>query len=271
MLSADLYRRIQANAVRGTERHWAIIPPLVAKRLRPQVVHVADALLTMLPKSDALRLNRVIALGHRGEASEAAIDEIVARYRAARVKRFSVLVGPGPQSKAIGRWLEARDFARTPGYSLLVRDAAEPVPRVETTLRVRRYGPALVDRALDILGEAFGMAPSRREWAKAAGVSRDYEHYMAFAGTTGVAVAALRMHGGLAWLGGAATRTRWRGRGAQSALIAARLRSARRAGCAWAWSETSEPLRGRPDGSRRNLTRLGFEQACVEPIYVWEA
>ena len=93
---------------------------------------------------------------------------------------------------------------------------------------------------------------------------------MAFAGRIAVAVAAVRIDQGLAWLGGAATRTRWRGRGAQSALIAARLRRAQRAGCGWAWSETHEPMRGRPDGSRRNLTRLGFEQVLVEPIYVWE-
>src|SRR5438874_1933899 len=109
-MNAELLRRIQVMANRGTERHWALIPADVAKRMRPEVVHVADALLTIMPKSNALRLNRACGLGHRGEASEAAIDEIVERYRQARVKRFSVLLGPGPQIPRITRWLEARGF-----------------------------------------------------------------------------------------------------------------------------------------------------------------
>jgi hypothetical protein len=269
-MNADLLRRIQVMTVSGTERHWALIPPATAKRLRPRVDHVADALLTMMARSDALRLNRVTALGHRGEASAAAIDTIIERYREAKIRRFSLLLGPGPQAERIRDWLEARGFRRHQGYVLLVRDARIPVPKVETDLSVRRTGRAEAARAVDVLAEAFAMGSGHREWAIASNGSTHYEHYMAFAGRTAVAVGAMRIDGDLAWLGGAATRTRWRGRGAQSAIIAARLRRAQRAGCAWAWSETAEPVRGRPDGSRRNLVRFGFEPACVEPVYVWE-
>lgn len=84
-----------------------------------------------------------------------------------------------------------------------------------------------------------------------------------------VAVGALRIEGDLAWFGGTATLPRWRHRGAHTAVIGARLRRAARAGCRWVWVETAAPARGRPDGSRRNLLRMGFEQVCLRPTFVW--
>jgi hypothetical protein len=71
-------------------------------------------------------------------------------------------------------------------------------------------------------------------------------------------------------LGGGATRTRWRRRGAHHALILARLRRAASLGCRWVWVETAAPARGRPDGSRRNLLRLGFREVAGKPLFVWE-
>src|SRR5262245_56874393 len=131
-MNADLLRRIQVMTVSGAERHWELIPPVTAKRMRPRVEHVADALLTMMTRSDALRLNRVTAFGHRGEASVAALDTIIERYRAAKIRRFSLLLGPGPQVERIKGWLEARRFRRHHGYLLLLRDVRIPVPKVET-------------------------------------------------------------------------------------------------------------------------------------------
>ena len=74
---ARLLRQIEAMGVRATEQHWALIPPALAKRLRPRVGRVGDALLTSVATSDSLRMNRVIGLGSRGCATEAKIDEIV--------------------------------------------------------------------------------------------------------------------------------------------------------------------------------------------------
>lgn len=265
---AAVLRRIQAMAHRGTERHWALIPPDLAKRMKPQVVHVGDAVLTIMTNSDALRINRVTGLGYRGAASEAMIDEIIDRYRSARVRRFSLMLGPVPQRETIERWLIARRFGRTPGNVLLVRDCAVPVAAVETELRVRRARGKQVEVAVDILSEAFSTPPSRRRWALAEARSGDYECFLAWAGEEPVATAGVRIERDIAWLGGAGTATQWRRHGAQSALIAARLERAASAGCAWAWSEAAEHVPGRPDGSRRNLTRLGFLQASIVPQYV---
>jgi GNAT superfamily N-acetyltransferase len=59
-----------------------------------------------------------------------------------------------------------------------------------------------------------------------------------------------------------------RGRGAQSALIAARLEAARRAGCHWACVETSADTPEKPNPSTHNLRRLGFTDAYERPNWV---
>lgn len=262
-------RRAEAMAITGTEGHWALMPPELARKLRPRVTRIADAQLTLLETSDSLRLNRVIGLGHRGRASAGAIDEIIAFYRAARLRRFSMLLSPGPQLEQIEGWLRARRFRRAAGQALLVRDARLPVPEVETSLRVararRQDGPAIVS----ILERCFGIPASRRAWTRAAAAAPRHEHFLAWDGARSVGVAGLRIQSDLAWLGGAATLTRWRRRGGQRALIAARLRRAQRAGCRWAWVETAIRRPGRPGVSRRNLLAMGFEEVCEKPSWVW--
>lgn len=70
------------------------------------------------------------------------------------------------------------------------------------------------------------------------------------------ATGVLAMHEGIALLAGASTRPAWRRRGAQSALLAARLRHARQAGCDLAM------ICARPGSdSHRNAERRGFRVA----------
>jgi GNAT superfamily N-acetyltransferase len=121
---------------------------------------------------------------------------------------------------------------------------------------------------LGVLSASFPGPGSRRGWALAAATAPDYESFVARIGDRIVGVGSLSARGGVAWIGGGATLARWRGRGVHSALIAARLRRAARLGCRWAWAETAAPEPGRPQGSRRNLLRLGFEEACVKRQYI---
>ena len=236
--------RIEAMAVRGRERQWSHIPAELARAVRPRVVRFGDALVTLMEKSDSLRVNRVIGLGHRGEASEQTIDAIVAVFTSAKLRRFSIEVGPGPQVENITRWLRERGFARHGGYSLLLRDPSLPLPRVPGGVRAVRARGTNLDVVIDIFSETFATPASRRGWSLAAAKSGDVEYFLAFVGTRPAGV---------------------------GALIAARLRRAARLGCRWAWSETAEPARGRPAISRRNLLRLGFEEACNKSCFLWQA
>src|SRR5206468_296930 len=93
---------------------------------------------TLLRTSDALRVNRVIGLGHAGGAKAPMIDDLIARYRTAGLKRFSVQLGPGPQLEQIAGWLKARGFARHGGTLLLLRDRRRPPHALAAERRPRR-------------------------------------------------------------------------------------------------------------------------------------
>ena len=254
--------------IAATREHWELMPSDLARRLKPRVADVGDGLLTLAAGSDALRMNRVIGLGHRGKAEESMIDEITSIYRGAGLRRFSVLMSPGPQAEEITHWLVARRFRAQGGLAMLARDARSAIRVPKPEVRVKRAARSMAPLIVSIQERCFAFPPSRRAWSIAAATIPTYERYLAYVGARAVAIAALRIEGDMAWLGGAGTLTPWRRRGAQSALIAARLRRAARAGCRWAWVETVAPAPGRPAISRRNLLRLGFEDVCAKPLYV---
>ncbi len=111
----------------------------------------------------------------------------------------------------------------------------------------------------DLLG--FALAAAAR--------TSDIHAFGAFEGERLVAGALLGVHGTSAGLGAAATLPGHRNRGAQRALIAARVAAASEMGCEWVFAETDSTD---ADGqSRRNLVAAGLEVAYERDNWVWRA
>ena len=146
--------------------------------------------------------------------------------------------------------LEERGFTRDYGWMKFTRGVG---PReAHSDLDVVRIGPERADDFATVVAGGFGMP----EWAKplAANVVRHSHTAPAGAG-------ALYVHEGVGWLGFGATLQEFRGRGAQSALLAARIEDARRQGCPEVTTETGEMEDDRPSNSYRNIVRAGFREA----------
>src|SRR5262249_8567830 len=140
----------------------------------------------------------------------------------------------------------------------LVRDVS-PVPETPTDLRIGVFGPDRADEFGRMAGEAFGH-PGLLPPILAAVVGRQGWHpFGALDGDQLVGAGALFVHGDTAWLGSGATAPTHRGRGAQSALIGARVHAAGAAGCRWITVETAADTPEKPNPSTRNLRRLGFQ------------
>jgi ribosomal protein S18 acetylase RimI-like enzyme len=84
-----------------------------------------------------------------------------------------------------------------------------------------------------------------------------------------VAVGGAFVHGDVAQLWGGATLPSHRRRGAQSALLAARLLDAKAAGCRMAVVETATEGPGERNQSFHNVRRVGFSPLYERPNWVW--
>lgn len=167
----------------------------------------------------------------------------------------------------------------------LCADAAYPsLVRAATAMRVDR-GREFVVRRIG-KDEAAGVFARIAPWygtdgipAALQGIERGFaEFHAAFVGADEgagdgddgsmkpVSMGAIIPDGAFAYLGWMGTDPAFRGRGAQAALIAARVNRAVELGAAWCTSETSSVVAT----SLRNLERAGFVTGLVWRVYRWE-
>jgi GNAT superfamily N-acetyltransferase len=201
----------------------------------------------LLSDVPTLVLNRVVA-----------VDETLDLDAVAEVYDRPYMVGVPPWVPRLALELEHRGYRPAEAWMKLTRDAS---PAAETTTSVR------VQETLD----ATVFAPTVADGYGAA----DYAHAFAFLGGPMIGFvawdadepiggASLYVDGEHAWFGVASTRPAFRGRGAQSALLAARIEAARAHGARTLSVETGAPG-DQPGQSYRNIVRAGFADEYVRP------
>jgi hypothetical protein len=242
-------------------------PPEVAARHGIQVQGVGGATCIVVAATpDETLFNRSLGLGLARPASEEDVEAVCDFYRAAGAQ-FYLQLSPDAQPPELAQWVSRRGF--TPGYAWAkFRRGTQPLPPSDTDLRIERIGP---ERGRDfgrVFVEGYGTPEFLGEWLAAVPGRPGWYCYLAFDGDEPAASAALYAGGRLGWFGFAATLPAFRRRGAQSALLAARIRDGAALGCEVLITETGERLRDRPSNSYRNIERSGFEFAYVRQNYL---
>jgi GNAT superfamily N-acetyltransferase len=176
----------------------------------------------------------------------------------AGISRYFVWISPGPDIEVVRCWLMDAGLTRRPyvSYLTLARDARETAPAV-TGFDVREVDAREVER---LSGRLDGVIWP--EYLRSLGPP-DVHHFMAFERERPVASAVLCIFEELAYLSMALTAEPFRGRGAQSALIARRINKAAAVGCKIVVSETLSILQH----SLGNLQKAGFEVAYENEVY----
>lgn len=246
----------------------AAAPPAVAERLGIRTLRTGNGVAGAAPATDVLMCNRVVGLGVREPATQGAIDELLAFFEAANVARWMVQWCPGAQPRNMPDLLRACGFYHHNNWMKLYRTVGNPLPEVQTDLRVQRIGGERRDDCAAILGVAFGFDADIAEWCASVLDRPGWRAYMSFDGDTPVGVAAFYRRGATAWFGFGATHPEYRQRGSQSALTAMRIREAEELGCKLIVVETAEDRPDKPAPSFRNMQRFGFEVAYARPNYV---
>jgi GNAT superfamily N-acetyltransferase len=221
---------------------------------------------------DGSPLNKVVGLGFGGAPTGDALDEIeqafVARGAATHVE-LTNLADP-----AIGATLTSRGYQLVSFENVLGRSLpGELQPITPSGIEVRVSD----DRAawLDVVVDGFAHpdeegVPSHEEFPReiVEKAIADIEHagataYLAYRGGAVSGGASMRMSDGVAQLTGAATAPNHRRRGVQTALLAARLADAARAGCDIAVVTTQPGSK-----SQQNVQRRGFHLLYTRAVLV---
>ncbi|ULJ75882.1 GNAT family N-acetyltransferase [Rhizobium gallicum] len=228
---------------------------LLADEERFECVSINGGCTISLPSAPAIGLNRILGLTKSED-----LDEAYDWMRQRAGKRF-LQVNTDAASDEVKHWIQSKRLTTYgPGWAKLRRTAdALPSPSTVKTRKVR-HDEAEVFGAMMCAGFGF---PENLTALWASIVGRDgWSCFYALDGDTPVGTGAMFASGSFAWLGGGTTVPGFRNRGAQKALIQARLEDGANRGVSTFVVETEVPSAEKASISNANLAKLGFA-----PVY----
>ncbi len=222
------------------------------------------ATLTLCPDVPPLVCNRLVGFEPDASMTEDELDRAAACAATAGLPWVVSL--PPHADRSLETSLRRRGFRDGYAWMKFAR-TTERAPAVETSLRIELAMPENAAAFADLVATYQGLPALRAHFAALPGRS-GWRCFLAWADDEPVAAAASFVDGDAAWLGMAATAPSHRRWGAQSALLAARIRDAAALGATRAFVETGVRALGKPDQSYRNILRAGFEELYVRPNLV---
>lgn len=228
--------------------------------LYPAVAEAGGATVLRSPSAPGSpMLNRIVGLGSEEPATEEALDAALAAM--GDDVTCYVSVAPGARPAELVDWLRERGLEPGWGWMSFRRGVADVEPP-RTTLRLVEVSAPQAEDFGRVVAAGYGLPEESIPWIAKAH-ERGWTCWLAHDGDEPAAAAALYVAEGAGYLGFAATLPEHRRKGAQSALLEARIRRAREWGCDSVLTETGEARDGRPGNSYRNILRAGFEEVAV--------
>jgi GNAT superfamily N-acetyltransferase len=205
-------------------------------------------------------LTQGMAMGLRGPVSAADLDAITAQLRATGSGGCQLEVSPFSHPSLLAL-LAQRGYGISEWQLVWTRPVPEQAlapPPPEITVRRLRPGEEDIYCRVVLAGvlETEDVPEAATAMIRPTTYARGFELYLAWLGDEPIGGATLCTADGVAFVNGSAVRPSFRRRGAQGALIRARLERARDLGLSLACSNTQPGT-----ASRRNMERHGFSVA----------
>jgi len=265
----ELARKIEAAEIEAWADLFRAAPAELRRERGIDMLERGGALAVKARRLDILAFNRVIGLGLRLPASPTGFEEVLSFYAESRPPRHMVQLSPAARPDDLRARLESRGYTHHNNWVKLYARVEELQPMVlkPTALAIRRIDKSEALTFGDILAAAFDWPRETAAWVAASVGRPGWHHYLACEGDTAIATGAFYLSGGVAWLDMAGTLPDRRGRGAQTALLAHRMREAALMGAELLTLETAEERPGKPVTSLRNSRRLGLRVGYLRPNY----
>jgi hypothetical protein len=226
------------------------------------VASVAGAL-----PSSAITINRMLGLGRRRPPQVADVKAAVDLYRGAGVERFFLQPDPATSDGRIAPLCEAAGLERARAWQKFTRGRDEAVPEVESEFTLREIGPGEGEAFARIVCDAFDLGDAAIPWIARLPAADGWHAFVTFSGGTPAGTGALYISGTAAFTDFGATAPEFRGRGAQTANLAHRVRAALDWGCARIHTCTGIAVEGDPQHSYANILRCGYREAHMRAAW----
>lgn len=233
-------------------------------RLGLEAIERGPVLVLRAPGVDHVLFNRVYGLDRA--SPDAMLDSAVAGYTADGIDRFFIHVAAADASGLEAR-LRRRGVERFHRAWIKLVRGAGPAPAVERPYAIRPPAGHELDDAVRILLDGFDL-PDAAAPVLAALANRERWRFVVARDQDRVVASSLAFADSqIAYLAMTATAPSHRGRGAQPALIADRVRWGLERGCRAFVSETGEAVASEPNPSEANLRAAGFAPLAARLNY----
>ncbi|MDX3263225.1 N-acetyltransferase [Streptomyces sp. MI02-2A] len=241
-------------------------------------LRVGTALALAIREDPSRFFNKAGGFGADGPITEDVVAQVCEFYREQGVPQGAFMVAPPLLSQdwasiaAKRNLIEGGRLAKLGCEVDALVGSADGIAALDPDLRV---GPVERHHALEwatVMMTTFGFtAPFMIEMAAACVGRPNWRQYAVWEGERIIAIGSIFVNGDCADMFGGATLPQGRGRGAQSALLAARARAAQDAGCRWLVAETGAEAPGEHNTSLHNMLRAGFQPLYERVTWLWRA
>jgi GrpB-like predicted nucleotidyltransferase (UPF0157 family)/GNAT superfamily N-acetyltransferase len=238
------------------------------KKCGIQVQRIGPAALIRTDIFPGFSHNRVPGLGLDYIIDEGTILNVKSFYSASKNKH-AIQLNPLDLTVDVMKLLQKHGYEHKNNWVRFYRDTS-PVENVKTNLEIKSVGNEHLRDFSSLVISNFRFPSELASLFEPIMENKNWQHYMAFEGSKPAATGSVYFSGDTAWTSFAATNPDYRGRGAQGALLKARIDEAGKRGCKWIATETAEDSSEHDAPSYRNLLRYGFRLLYKRPNYVFE-
>jgi hypothetical protein len=238
---------------------WSVVPPAAREAFGFAARRVGDGVMLQAPGLQSLMMNRLLGYGLAHPPDAAELDAAIADLTAAG-SPWAIQVPPW--ATALAALAAACRLVPHPRAWMRFVRGNEPVTSQEGALAVRPVAAGEAEAFGTVFCAAFGLPPALGPWAAALPARPRWRCFLAWDGEVPAGTGALFLGDGeVGWLGMGGVLGPHRGRGGQTALLAARIEAGRAEGCRHFTVETGVALPGEAAPSYRNILAAGFREA----------